>query len=353
VKPEAQRILVMRYRFIGDTILTVPFLRNLRRAYPQAQIDVLVGPQSGAVLEGCPYINEIITFDTTNFHKYDRGTGKKRNFFSYALDLRKRKYDLVFVLKRSLSSGVLAWLTGARTRIGYDTQGRGFLLTHRVPWRSDIHEVESTLDVLTAAGIDIEDDYLECWISPADRKTVFDLAPVTKTTKQKVLFHAASAHPDKMYPISSWAKVLQGMSNQFDIEAFFTGSESDYDLYEQLQKESGISGHNLAGKLSIRESMALIGRMNMAICVDSGPAHLAAAAGVPVVAIFGPTDPARWGPWGENHRVIVKSSLPCRPCNYKKTCDDRRECLTELEPERIVEAGCTILAGADSFGMPV
>src|ERR1700734_2523022 len=94
--PAASRMLVIRYRFIGDTILTVPFLRNLRLAYPQAQIDVLVGQRSGEVLENCPYINDLIVFDTTRFHKYDSGEGKTKSFWHYARLLRQRRYDMVF-----------------------------------------------------------------------------------------------------------------------------------------------------------------------------------------------------------------------------------------------------------------
>ena len=108
----AKKVLVIRYRFIGDTILTVPFLRNLRYAYPDATIDMLVGPQSGTVLENCPYLNELIVFDTTRFHKYDKGEGKTHNFWSYAWELRQRKYDLVFILKRSFS----CWLAGISFR---------------------------------------------------------------------------------------------------------------------------------------------------------------------------------------------------------------------------------------------
>jgi heptosyltransferase-2 len=133
-KVEAGRILVIRYRFIGDTILTVPFLRNLRKAYPHARIDVLVGPTSGQVLDGCPYIDSTIEYDTTRFHKYDRGDGGKRSFWSYFFELRKHKYDLVFVLKRSLSSAVLAFGTGARHRVGYASHGRQLRLSRPAVW---------------------------------------------------------------------------------------------------------------------------------------------------------------------------------------------------------------------------
>jgi heptosyltransferase-2 len=337
----AKRILVMRYRFIGDTILAVPFLRNLRAAYPDAVIDVLVGPESGKVLEGCPYVNELIPYDTTKFHKYDRGQGKPRSLLSYAMELRKRKYDTCFVLKRSLSSAILSVLIGAKYRIGYGTQGRSFLLTHQFPFRTDIHEVESVLDALRAVHIPIGDKSLEAWTSVEEQRQLSEIAPaVDKAGSTKILVHAAAAHPDKMYPIADWAKVMQQLrARHQDATFFFTGAERDFELYEELQKLAQIEGVNLAGKLSLRLSIALLQKMHVAACVDSGPAHLGAAAGIPVVAVFGPTDPVRWGPWGEHHTTVTRD-MSCRPCNYKKSCDDRRECLTQLDPSQIADA-CT------------
>lgn len=332
----AQRILVMRYRFIGDTILTVPFLRNLRHAYPEARIDVLVGPQSGTVLDGCPYIDELITYDTTRFHKYDQGASEKpKNIVHYALELRRRQYDLVFLLKRSFTAGLLALVSGARYRVGYNTEGRGWMLTHPVPWRSNVHEVQSTLDVLRAANVPILDQHLESWVSAEEMARVEQLAPALATSKKKVLFHAASAHPDKLYPLGKWAMLLRSLMDSQDIVPFFIGDKQDIETYETLQQIAAVRGVNLAGKLSLRESMALLSRLDLAICTDSGPAHLAAAANVPTIALFGPTDPVRWRPWGEQHMALFDDTLHCRPCNYNKVCDNR-ECLTQLSPDRIL-----------------
>lgn len=332
-----RRILVIRYRFIGDTILTVPFLRNLRQSYPDAQIDVLVGPQSGEVLQGCPYVNRLITFDTTRFHKYDKGEGKARSFWSYASELRKEKYDLVFVLKRSWSSAVLALLTGAKQRIGYATEGRQLLLTHAIPWRTDIHEVDSTLEVLTGANLPVSERFLEAWISDNEDAEIRTIVPELAGARNKVLIHAAAAHPDKVYPLDRWAEVMKTVAHSLACDFYFTGAQQDYLLYEELQQLAGIKGVNLAGKLSLRQSMSLYRHMHAALCVDSGPAHLCAAVGVPTIALFGPTDPVRWGPYGDMHRALYDQSLPCRPCNYNKTCS-RRECLTEYDPQKIADA---------------
>lgn len=336
------RILIMRYRFIGDTILTTPFLRNLRRACPDARIDVLVGPRSGEVLECCPYIDELIVFDTTRFHKYDSGEGRSRSFWSYAFDLRKRRYDTVFVLKRSFSSAVLAFLTGAANRIGFDTEFRRFLLTKPLPFDPGRHEVESLLDVLRAQGIPVVDDYLEAFTSDNEQAEIERLVPELRAGGPKLLVHAAAAHPAKMYPLESWAQALKVVVRESGARLFFTGAAGDAPLYSRLASLAAVQSVDLTGKLNLRQSLALYRNLDAAVCVDSGPAHMAAAAGIPVVAIFGPTDPGRWRPWGPAHRVVADPGLKGCPCRINSTCA-ARPCLTALPPEMVARACLEVL----------
>ena len=162
------KILVVRYRFIGDTILTVPFLRNLRRAYPYAKIDMLVSPVSGDLLETCPYIDNLIYFDTTRKHRYEHGKLGKKSFWHYVKLLKNEKYDKAYVLKRSLSSAALCTFAGIKNKVGFNTEGRGLLLTKRVPYDRDKHEVESFLDVLKADNVPVFDNYLELWLKNED-----------------------------------------------------------------------------------------------------------------------------------------------------------------------------------------
>ena len=158
-----KKILVVRYRFIGDTLLTVPFLRNLRKAEPDAQIDVLVSPGSGDVLKECPYINNLIYFDNSKKHRYEKNNSTPIGFFGWCKYLREKNYDKAYILKRSLSSALLIFFSGIKERIGFDTEFRGFLLTKKVPYQKNKHEVDCFLDVLDADGIKINDNYLENW----------------------------------------------------------------------------------------------------------------------------------------------------------------------------------------------
>jgi ADP-heptose:LPS heptosyltransferase len=149
-----------------------------------------------------------------------------------------------------------------------------------------------------------------------------------------------------MYPLDKWAKVMSAVADKTDCLFFFTGATQDFQMYEELGQLAAAQSINLAGKLSLRQSMALYEQMNVSLCVDSGPAHLSAAVGTPTVTLFGPTDPERWRPLGAANVTLYDESLSCRPCNYNKTCSNR-ECLTQFSAEKIVQACFHILNGAE------
>ncbi len=133
------KILILRYRFIGDTVLTTPFIKNVKNIFPDSKIDILVSPNSGELIEGNPFVNKVFYLDSTKAHKYEKSTSQDKNIvfsslFSCAKELKKEKYDVIFVLKRSFSSAFLAYLIGAKYRIGFNTELRSFFLTHSIPY---------------------------------------------------------------------------------------------------------------------------------------------------------------------------------------------------------------------------
>ena len=196
---------------------------------------------------------------------------------------------------------------------------------------------------LKAANVPIVDDHLEAWISANENNQITELVPELKSDRIPVLIHAAAAHPDKLYPLENWSKIINKLHSRYNILPFFTGAKEDWQIYDELQKLSGVTGVNLAGKLSLRQSLALYKKMRLSICTDSGPAHLSTAVDTPTIVLFGPTDSVRWGPWGKAHKAIFDDSLACRPCHYNKTCDDR-PCLTKLDPEIIIQEAIKVLS---------
>lgn len=337
-----QRILVMRYRFIGDTLLTVPFLRNLRAAYPHAQIDMLVAPNSGEVLRDCPYIDELLWFDTTRKHRYENGQGEKKSFRYYVKLLKERRYDTAFVLKRSFSSAGLAFLAGIPERIGFNTEGRGWLLTHRVPYRKDEHEINSFLSLLTKVNIPITDTHLESWWGLAEQaeadRVLSEIQLEDEQAKRHVVVHLTSSNLAKQWPEKQAKHLVEWLLSRKDCHVHCLGAPSDRPVYEELKNEI-LSAyrkrfHIHCGELSLLESMAFLKRMDLVVGVDSGTLHMASAVDVPVVALFGPMNDRKWGP--VNAR-IVQEPIACRPCGLEKPCPHDFACMKNLRPEAVIE----------------
>jgi heptosyltransferase-2 len=338
----------MRYRFIGDTLLTVPFLRNLRSAFPDARIDMLVGPASGEVLTHCPYVDELIYFDTTRKHAYENGKGKKQGFWHYVGELRKRGYDTAFILKRSFSSAALAFLAGISQRIGFDTEGRGFLLTHKAPYTMDCHEVDSFLSLLKVAELPVMDTHLESWWGPEEEEVVNGiLAPVS--AKKHYVVHVTSSNGAKEWSDARFAEVAQWLLTRDgkpeEVALHGLGATGDRPRYEALRAllpaKLQPRLHNWCGKTNLLESLAFLKRMDGVVGVDSGTLHMAAAVGTPVVALFGPMDSQKWRPYGEQHQV-VSLGLPCQPCHLKIDCPIEFACMKELAVEPVINACKTL-----------
>jgi len=335
------KILVIRYRFIGDTILTVPFLRNLRRAYPDAQIDMLVGPVSGEVLTDCPYINNLIVFDTTRKFKYENTKQEKQSFFNYVNLLKKQKYDKAYVLKRSFSSAALAFFAGIKQRIGFDTEHRGIFLTKRVPYVKNRHEVECFLDILRADNIPVTNNYLENWINEsADNKINGIFKELNITDGKKALIHATSGNVLKQWPLEYFAELIKYLANKKKIQIFYTGTANDSNVYELIHsligEELTIKPVNLCGKLSLAESAALINKMDFAVGSDSGTLHIAAALNIPVIGIYGPMNPTKWCAFGDIHTPIFLD-LSCIPCELSKKCPRDIACLKNITSDMVIE----------------
>jgi len=328
MKLAAKKILVMRYRFIGDTVLTVPFLRNLRLAFPEAEIDLMLEPFSGQVLAGCPYVDRVIPFEFKTIHTYSAAAERSKlaGYLHYWKLIRSGGYDAAFVLKRSLSSALLVRLAGVPRRIGFDTEGRGLLLTDRVTYRQDQHEVENFLDCLRVLDIPITSKALELWPTPENNRKMAALTAQAgwRDEDLKVVIHAAASLPAKQWPLDRFAAVMTVLRDRHHARFVYTGSAADKELYRAIEKLGPFNGLDLCGVTSVRENLSVYKSADLFFGVDSGPMHMAAAMGVPVVALFGPTDERKWGPWGEGHTVVTKR-LSCHPCKPHKCADN--ECM--------------------------
>ncbi|MGE5189700.1 MAG: lipopolysaccharide heptosyltransferase II [Gemmatimonadota bacterium] len=350
------RILVMRYRFIGDTILTVPFLRNLRRAHPDAVIDLMVAPYSSDVLAGMPYVNEFVVYDPPTVHADSGGRhATLRAKARFVADLRRRRYDKVYVLKRSFSSAAIAFLAGARDRIGFDTEGRGFLLTRRVPYRHDQHEVRNFLDVLRADDVEIVDDHLEAWLSAREQAFAdeFLAARGFRGAGPLVGIHPFTANPARAWHEDGFIETANALGRDHGARAIVFGGKRDREPAAAFESRIVPAPVMAVGITGLRESMALLSRCALLVCNDSGIMHMAAALGVPVVVIFGPQSPVKFGPWGKDCEVVYRN-FPCSPCRQKffQECVPsprmKPYCLEEIAPSEVVARAAKFLVSRRS-----
>jgi heptosyltransferase II len=341
-----KRILVLRYRFIGDTILTVPFLRNLRRAEPDAWIAWLVAPGSCEAVLGIPYVDELLFWDPATTYADCRNT--HRTFASkiaFIRELRSMRFDKAYVLKRSLSSALIALLSGARDRIGFDTEGRGMLLTRKVPYRKDRHEVLNFLDLLEADGIPVTDDHLEAWLSDDEREFAADFLSRHGVAEGELLvaIHPFAANQTRAWHEENFAAVANELQRRYRARIVIIGGPRDQELGRYFADSILPAPVMAVGSSSLRQTMALLARCSLLICSDSGIMHLGAALNIPLVALFGPQSPVKFGPWGEKCQVIHKG-FPCSPCKQKffQECEPsprmKPACMEDIRVAEVLDA---------------
>jgi len=313
-----KRILVIRNRHIGDTVLAIPFLRNLRNKYPDAIIDVLVAHGVGQILDECPYKNELIVWNRSKGIN-DAFLKSFVNIVSMARCVRRRRYDQTFILNRSLSTGLLAWFAGIPHRVGAVRDGRGMFLTHKVPLQKGRHEVELSFDLLRAEGITVDDGHNENWVSESSGRKVDQLLASIPPEKPRVFISPKSSDSVRNWRTPHMAEVLRWLIEEFGCEVFLCGSLADLDMHQQLQQtlDSNVASHihDLSRKYSLGEASALLSRMDCCVGVDTGLPHVAASFGVPIVKICGQTDQLQWRPWKTQYVLV-------QPTNHSNTVID-------------------------------
>lgn len=302
-----ERILVVRNRYIGDTLLAIPFLRNLRLHFPDATIDVLVEAGSGAVLAECPYKDELITWQRPAKSNGLMPTSLG-NILDNASRLRARGYTRTYLLKRSFSSGLLVWLAGIPHRVGGSFQGRHLLLTKSIPIASTRHEAEHFLDLLRGDGIEVDDGHNENWTAEAAADRVAEVLEDLPVGRPRVFVAPKASNSIREWPLDRMAAAADWLVEHRRCEICFCGAPRDIAAHDTIrslmQPEHREHVHDFSKDLRLDETGAFLAKMDLYVGVDTGLAHLAASYRTPVVVLFGPSDPNQWHPWGTPYEVV-------------------------------------------------
>jgi len=345
--PAVRRVLVVRLRSIGDTVLTTPSLFALRRFLPQAQIDIVLEDWVAPVLDGSDLVDRVIAIPR-------QGKAARARL---ARDLRVANYDVVYNLHGGTTSTFLVRATGAKHRVGFGHYQYARLHNHLAPqaaalWqRSSPHSVEQQLALIGWTGVPVTD-------RPATKLPLTAKALESASVKIRAagfeefqkgepfaLIHPSAALETKRWAVENFARVAEELSARGLTPVALAGP-NDAELLRLLVRESS-APIVLLNNLSLPEVTALSSRARLFVGNDNGIAHIAAAAGTRCVIIFGSSNIMHWRPWSTQPNEVVREELPCQPCHgYFCAEFDKPECILRVPVERVIAAIDRVLRAA-------
>ncbi len=296
-----KRILVIQTAFLGDVILATPVFSELKRLFPEAKIDALVKAGNECLLKSHQAINEVFTFS--------KEEGKVKSLIALIRSIRKRKYDVVINLHRFGSSGLITALSGAKETRGFAKNPFSIFFTNRFPHEigNGTHEVERNLSLIDDLGAAKR-------VRPSLFPTPEDFSVVKSYQEDAYAVVApASVWFTKQLPKEQWVKLI----HQLNTKVYLIGGPADEGLCNEIMGELPEKDTvNLAGKLTLMQSAALISSAQRTYVNDSGPLHIASAMNAPVTAFFCSTVPEfGFGPLSDDAKIIqIEEKLECRPC---------------------------------------
>ena len=337
---DPKRLLVVNLNYLGDAVFTTPALAALRSRFPKAQIEVLAGELAAAILEGSPDIDRLL-------RRPARAGFARSAFFSRAL--HTGCYDAVVLFQSIFSSAALARLAGVPVRVGFAQDGTRPFLTHPVaPRRSGEHVVCAYARLAGALGADAE-LRLKVTISPADDGFAWQFLRDHEIGRPIAGLVIGATRPHKRWPEEHWAALTRKL-RAAGVTTVLLGGPEEAETASRISTLAAIPLVNAVGCTTPKQLAALLARCQVVVSGDTGPLHIATAMDVPVVALYGSTDPAATGPWGiagnPARGTVLYDALPCAPCRKSPTCGGAFPCLRTLVPERACEAVLQILGMA-------
>lgn len=329
------RILIIKLRYLGDVVLSTPLFPLLRQQFPDATITFLVNPGTESVLQGNPYLDDVWVLPRQSWWQQ----------LSFIHRVREAKFDVVIDLTDADRSAFLSFMSGAPTRIGYnrDHRWRGILYTYLVPANyGAMHIVDYHQQALAGLGIKEAVGNPEVYgDSGGQQQEEDDWGDFSAKDQSLVLLHPTARYVFKAWPLERFAAVADWLSEQ-GMRVGLIGSQSEVLVGQQIVNVSKSKPINLMGETHLSQLIALMKQSVLFIGNDGGPMHIAAAVGCPVLGLFGPTDPAVWGPRGSHVKIIYKG-LDCEECFYPGCSLGEESCMRQISVEEVCFAAQAML----------
>lgn len=338
-----ERMLIRGTNWIGDVVMTLPALAAIRGRWPRARLSVLAKPWVAEVYRLCPDVDEVILFEEPGRHAGIRGKGR------LAADLRRYRFDGAILLQNAIEAAIITGLAGIPVRAGYNTDGRGLLLTHsvrRTPAIRRVHQIDYYLQMVEALGCLPAGRTAQLRPAPEYAglaEQFFHEAGISAGTPLIGLAPGAAYGPAKKWFPERFAAVVDRLIDGTGARAILFGSESDKESTAAVRKKARHPLIDIAGETSLKEAMALISRCDLFISNDTGLMHVAGALGIPLVAIFGSTNPLTTSPAGKAS-VVIHRDVPCSPC-LKPVCPTDFCCMDLIGVDEVYSAARGLIKG--------
>jgi heptosyltransferase-2 len=330
------KILMRGPNWVGDAVLAIPAMKAVRAQYPDAEITLLVRPWVAGVFSSAPFIDRVWS--------EPRPSGVL-DWIRISRSIRAKRFDLGLLFPNSFESAAMLFLGRVRQRVGYATDGRGWLLTKSIRPRSERrgnerrHQVYYYLDLASAVSAAIDHPSIEIDASADERSQARKLllsAGITPERKFLVLNPGAAYGAAKRWGEDRFAEAGDALALELGMDVAIVGSEVERSIAERIQGLMRSRVAVLNGRTSLETLIGIIAESSLVLTNDSGPMHIAAALGIPTVAVFGPTDDIATGPYGPRTR-IVKEPVDCSPCMLRECPIDHR-CMTRVSADAVARA---------------
>ena len=347
-----KKILVRGTTWLGDAVMTIPALVRLRNSFPDSHITLLAPPRAAEVFTGFPQVDEIYLY-----RRKEEGTAAFLNAMKF---MRREKIELALLFQNAFEAALLSFLGGAKTRVGFDTQGRGFLLTHKLP-RTDAlrnrHQTHDYLDVVTEAeraclGKELtpERNNIPALVAADGQLQAAEKLCATHKIllgKEKLIVLNAGATNSraKCWPENYFATLADKFVNETSAKILLIGAGSERENAERIiaQMQHKSAATNFAGVTSIPELIGLLARSDLLVTNDTGPAHVGAALGIPTLTIFGPTNEFETAPLGTRAEIIRADGIDCARCMHRDCPIDHR-CMTRIVVDEVFARSLKLIA---------
>ncbi len=329
IKKLPKKILIIKPSSLGDVIHSLPFLNVIKNHFESSKIHWVIARGLECLFEYHPMIDKLWVINKDEWKNIRKVRNTITEISNLYKDLKDESYDIVVDLQGLLRSGILTNATRAPLRIGFKEarEGSTMFYTHKIHGGQEIHAVDRYLKIAAALGCDIDN-------------VIFPMPLIFESERVMSLKNEINEYavlvPGARWKTKQWPpEKFAQLSSLMNIKSIVIGSEHDREISEYVESLSSGNAISMAGKTNLKELIPLIRNAKFVIANDSGPMHIAAACGVPVISIFGPTNPVRTGPYGANH-IVIKSDLPCSPC-YKRKCKTMK-CLRSISVEAVYDA---------------